>query len=62
MILYNLIQTCGACPSQWEATNERGEAAQILKIEHVRGIEHAGYMEEEEMLKLTGYTLAEQEQ
>jgi|SRR5579859_6465929 len=34
-------------------------ATQILKIEHVRGEEYAGSMDEDEMLQLTGYTLGE---
>jgi hypothetical protein len=44
------------CP--YDVANEDYDsfiASQILKLEHVRGDQHAGYMDEGEMLKLTGY-------
>lgn len=69
MKLYNFIETCLACPSQWEAVDEHGQFVYIryrhgiLRVdmdgetifENDEGLgETDGYISEEKMLEAVG--------
>ncbi len=50
------------CPYSENATNEEFYAAKIFELDEVCGDSMVGVMETAEMLALTGYTVAEEEQ